>query len=67
MSDEWIVQFGGVFVELEDIRGKGIRKCPQSPHNYLLHQKQEQEPSLKTTSHYVYITKTKHMINICNW
>lgn len=38
MSDEWIVQFGGVFVELEDIRGKGIRKYPQSPHNYLLHQ-----------------------------
>lgn len=26
MSDEWIVQFGGVFVELEEIKEKIIRK-----------------------------------------
>lgn len=26
MSDEWIVQFGCVFVELEEIREKRIRK-----------------------------------------
>lgn len=46
MSDEWIVQFGGVFVELE-VREKRKELGNLSPQNDLLHQNPSCKSSLK--------------------
>lgn len=39
MSDEWIVQFGVVFVELEEIGGKRIRRQKSIYLTKILHAK----------------------------
>lgn len=51
MSDEWIVQFGGVFVELQKIREKSIRKQKSADWSNLP-KTSMQKPSLKITSYY---------------
>lgn len=60
MSDEWIVQFGGVFVELQEIREKEMsKKGPQNDLVYL-----HANVSFNNNSS---LSQKKHTISICNY